>query len=210
MARIIDHDVATQRIKIHFEGWSNRYDEVVRMTSSRLAPFRTHTRGFTGYTRCLVREDFQLNYTYQAQLIAKMKIVRQSKFSCFESATEATQFLRGELFSYCDRLLAFASPSPQTSQKCTEKVLEFMREVLLLLDEWLKAFPEYYSAFAFAQKHPNIILVNLPCAVAMSGFELIGMLKMVSGGSTRLFKDQTTFLQLASRSFTLQTSLKTI
>jgi hypothetical protein len=38
-------EVKGKDLCVHFEGWSDKYDEVIPADSKRLAPFRTHTRG---------------------------------------------------------------------------------------------------------------------------------------------------------------------
>jgi hypothetical protein len=48
VAKIIDHDLINNRISIHFDGWSARYDETVKINSSRIACFRKYTSGYTG------------------------------------------------------------------------------------------------------------------------------------------------------------------
>lgn len=63
VARIIDHKLQAGRITIHFDGWSPRYDEEVRITSSRIAAFRKYTAGYTGQTRAALR-DHDLNYAH--------------------------------------------------------------------------------------------------------------------------------------------------
>jgi len=51
VAKIIEHDISTYRISVNFDGWTERYNETERTGSSRLAPFRKYTRGYTGATR---------------------------------------------------------------------------------------------------------------------------------------------------------------
>lgn len=43
VAKIVDHDLPNNKISLHFDGWSPRYDETQRVTSSRIAPFRKYT-----------------------------------------------------------------------------------------------------------------------------------------------------------------------
>ena len=68
VAKIIDHEIRNNRILIHFDGWSQRYDETVRTGSSRIAPFRKYTQGYTGQSKVALR-DFDLNYSYQVMLL---------------------------------------------------------------------------------------------------------------------------------------------
>ena len=47
-AQIIEENVDQGTIKIHFEGWSDRHDVVIKKNSNKMAPFRSQTRGYTG------------------------------------------------------------------------------------------------------------------------------------------------------------------
>jgi len=42
----INHEEKT--VKLGFEGWSSKYDIDVKRNSTKIAPFRTHTHGYTG------------------------------------------------------------------------------------------------------------------------------------------------------------------
>jgi hypothetical protein len=42
----INHEEKT--IRLSFEGWSSKYDIDVKRNSSKIAPFRTYTQGYTG------------------------------------------------------------------------------------------------------------------------------------------------------------------
>lgn len=100
MAKIIEYDLETHRLTLHFDGWSTRYDEVskltnnymkhtvqiVRINSTRIAPFRKYTWGYTGQRNKALRE-FDLNYAYQVTLLNKIDLIIQSEFKCFDDGT---------------------------------------------------------------------------------------------------------------------------
>ena len=48
MAQIVEENVDQQMVKVHFEGWSERYDVIIKKNSNKMAPFRSQTRGYTG------------------------------------------------------------------------------------------------------------------------------------------------------------------
>jgi len=91
-------------ILISFDGWSAKFDLLVKRTSSKIAPFRTHTVGYTGQVKQAYR-DFLITPTYMAILEKRIREIITSNFLCFQSGYECTQFLRGELFQYVDSLL---------------------------------------------------------------------------------------------------------
>lgn len=79
VAKIVDHDMANNRIMIHYDGWSQKFDETCRITSSRIAPFRKFTQGYTGQHKVAMR-DFDLNYSYQVMLLNRVQQVHKSNF----------------------------------------------------------------------------------------------------------------------------------
>jgi hypothetical protein len=143
VAKIIDHNLQNGRITIHFDGWSPRYDEEVRITSSRIAAFRKYTIAYTGQTKVALR-DHDLNYVYQVTMINQIQKIIQSEFKCFESANECTQFIRGELFIYFDSLVSLTmSATPADIQK----IFEFSTEVFKLCLKWIDIFPNYLDIY---------------------------------------------------------------
>ena len=71
VAQIIEIDEANNSVRLHFEGWATRYDEVkllmlflqwIKKNSLRLAPFRRHTVCYTGQNNSTLR-DFKFSYT---------------------------------------------------------------------------------------------------------------------------------------------------
>jgi hypothetical protein len=84
----------------------------VRIGSSRIAPFRKYTEGYTGQTKTALRE-FSLNYAYQVTMLNYIQQITESEFKCFTSAFECTQFIRGELFIYFDSLITLVNNPSQ-------------------------------------------------------------------------------------------------
>ena len=76
VGKIIDYNPESFKLTVHFDGWSQRYDEVsnpylnqtyllqtLRLNSSNLVPFRKYSQGYTGQRNIAFR-DFALNYAY--------------------------------------------------------------------------------------------------------------------------------------------------
>jgi len=104
VAQIKNVNPAEKTIQIKFDGWSSKYDIEIKRYSTKIAPFRTHTVGYTGQMSGALR-DFKFSPTYMSHLENRVNEIIQSDFRCFNSAYECTQFLRGELFFYVDSLL---------------------------------------------------------------------------------------------------------
>ena len=60
VAQVSEESVDNGTVKLHFEGWSERHDVILRKNSNKMAPFRSHTFGYTGQRKIAFR-DFKLN-----------------------------------------------------------------------------------------------------------------------------------------------------
>ena len=89
VAQVVEENVDQGTIKIHFEGWSDRHDVVLKKNSNKIAPFRSQTIGYTGQKRSAFR-DFKLNQAQQIIIEKKVQHVIADRFSCFSSAHECT------------------------------------------------------------------------------------------------------------------------
>ena len=49
-------EVDENMLKVHFDGWPNKWDEWMRITSYKIAPFRRHSIGYTGQTKVAIRK----------------------------------------------------------------------------------------------------------------------------------------------------------
>ena len=72
-------------LRIHYEGWSDKYDEFLSIRSPKIAPFRTHTQGYTGQVKQAYRE-FVLNDEYHGKMLNKVKEIVLTNFECLSSA----------------------------------------------------------------------------------------------------------------------------
>ena len=71
-----------------------------------------------------------------------------TKFTCFASAHECTQFIRGELYFYLDSLLTMEIAISPTDLPA---IIEFLKLVMELILTWLEIFPNYLDAFRETQ-----------------------------------------------------------
>ena len=83
----INHE--EKSLKIGFEGWSSKYDIELKRNSSKIAPFRSHTLGYTGQQKTAYR-DFKITTTYMAYMEKRVKEIIESNFLGFPSAYECT------------------------------------------------------------------------------------------------------------------------
>jgi len=48
VGQIVEEYVDNGTVKVHFEGWSERHDVILKKNSNKMGPFRQHTSGYTG------------------------------------------------------------------------------------------------------------------------------------------------------------------
>lgn len=142
-----------------------------------MAPFRAHTFGYTGQAKNTFR-DFKFNPAYQTRLETIIQEIVKSRFKNFKTAHEVTQFIRGELFFYVDSIITI--PTETTSADLPARV-EFITQVFELIITWLDIFPSYVEAYKECHATPNLMLVDVGCAISQCGYELLKLLGMVFG-----------------------------
>lgn len=133
-------------LDIHFEGWNSKYDWELPYNSSKVDAFRLITAGYTGMPRCAKREMWDYNYDDMNFLKRKVEDIIEEEFESFENAFEVTQFLRGELFIYCDCLLSNWD-SNELSKDDFRDIVDFMDQVFKLIITWMQIFPKKYMKY---------------------------------------------------------------
>lgn len=182
MAKIVEHDLASCRVLVHFDGWSSKYDDYI--TLGRLAPFRKYTQGYTGQRNVALRE-FTLNYTYQVTLLNKMEQITSSGFRCFADPMQCTQFIRGELYLHFDSLITLPTYAKQAD---IEQIFVFARELFRLCLKWVELFPQHEKVYKLCQQYPNLFNVDLDAAIASCGYEIFDMIHKCFGLCVRANK----------------------
>ena len=146
-----------------------------------MAPFRSQTVGYTGQRRIAYR-DFKLNKAQQIIIEKKVQHILNSKLTCFSSAHECTQFIRGELFFYVDSLLTLPSG---ISKEDLPGITEFLRLCFQLVLTWMEIFPLYSDAFRECVSTPLLFCVDLPAAISQCCYELTELLGKIWGQNIR-------------------------
>ena len=108
-----------------------------------MAPFRSQTLGYTGQRKSAFR-DFKLNQAQQIIIEKKVQRILDSKFTCFTSAHECTQFIRGELYFHLDSLITLEHA---INAQDLPTIAEFIKLVFELILVWMEVFPNYEKSF---------------------------------------------------------------
>jgi len=82
VAQVKDVDYEQKTVKLSFEGWSPRYDVVLKVNSTKIAAFRSYTQGYTGQQKNAFRE-FKIESVSMMLLEKKVQNILESKFLCF-------------------------------------------------------------------------------------------------------------------------------
>ena len=97
------------------------------------------------------------------------------------SAKDFTQFVRGSLFAIVDLLTTNWPMKKDVAKGEEDAIIALCGAVIKLICKWLSLFPKHYSFYLEAIQHPNLYLVSLPHAIAVSLPELSEMLKLTFG-----------------------------
>jgi hypothetical protein len=101
----------TSEIKVRSEGWAAKYDEVISVSdepavprNSRIQPFRSLLRGYTGFQKIPgVRDHWKFtNEDHETRLKKAEEFISNLHRKTSE---EVTQFIRGEHYFYIDFLM---------------------------------------------------------------------------------------------------------
>lgn len=168
---------AEKTILITFDGWSDKYDIEIKRYSTKIAPFRTHTVGYTGQSSAAIR-DFKFSQTQMSLLENKVKEIIQTNFRCFNSAYDCTQFIRGELYFYIDSLLTLPM---YTTREDVPAILDFFELVFKLMLKWYHMIPSYITSYKEAIVTQNLFNVDLSAAISLCSYEISNLFGKLFG-----------------------------
>ena len=146
VAIITEDDQDKEEYNIHFDGWSTKYDEYVPYSCTKIEPFRTITKGYTGMKNSSKREEWSFKSEELESLKEKVEDIVKEEFDNFKTAFEATQFLRGEIYYYVDWILANWEEQ-NLSKSDFRKAIDFLEQVFLMIIKWLDLFPTKYMKY---------------------------------------------------------------
>ena len=182
IAEIIERN--GDEVIIHFEGWSDNHNKKVNIKkASQIAHFRKHSKNYTGQVKTAYRiyEFVESDYIFIKNWIKK---IVDTNFECFESANEATQILRGKIFTYLDIFM-----TTNYSQK-SSKIIPLIVSLLYDFIDLVVAYFEYYIKNAYLYdalvKYPDLYLVSTKCAIVSAIPEIVFSLKRIFGCDNRI------------------------
>lgn len=169
-----------------FDGWSHKWNEAHKITSSKIVPFRTNTVNYTGGLKNPCRElDFPEIFEIKKSLIDEMNSLIETNFLKGD-AYSFTQFVRGHLYITVDFILSSLKGPSITEMpvmiEIVEKFLEFANHYLSVLPNYLKDYIEGKSI------NQSLYLVNEKIAVVSAFPEVFETIGKIFGSKERCMK----------------------
>lgn len=197
VAEVIDR--TDDKVKVHFEGWSSKFEEVLSINSKRLTHFRKFSRGYTGQKSTAYRL-YYFNYEDFLEIKTLIRIIIETNFTCLTDPLEITQILRGKIFTWIDIFMTcpFNKETLSKDKKVNddnEKLnsLKFaVPEIFILLHDFIDLFILYLNFIKenlyiseIIEKYPELYLSDNKCALFSCFGEFILTIKRIFGKDER-------------------------
>jgi hypothetical protein len=189
VCQIVEIQEDNDMVRVHYDGWSEKYDELISLKSSKIAPFRYFTTCYTGQNVSAYR-DFHFNPEVHKRFIKELEDIYIKGFEVLGTPRRVNQYLRGELYLYVDSILTLFL---NTTERELGIYYEFMSHVFTVIQLWLKTFPlQMYKGYQDSKKYKKLFLVDFDTALSRCGYEFIDILAKWFGCCSRslsLFKN---------------------
>jgi ubiquitin C-terminal hydrolase len=187
------------KVKIHFEGWSSKFDEVLSIKSRRLAHFRKFSRGYTGQKSTAFRL-YTFKYDDFLEIKSLIRLIIETNFTCLTDPLEISQILRGKIFTWIDIFMTcpFNLESSSKGKNVNEdneqlNSLKFaVPEILQLLYDFIELFVLYLNFVKenlyiseIIEKYPDLYLIDNKCALFSCYREFLLTIKRIFGKDER-------------------------
>lgn len=163
VAQVIEVDVSQSRVKVHYDGWSQKWETWLPIQEDKLAPFRMHSKRYTGQPKQAIR-DWTLKLAEIEEVEGLMTRYMQSGFT--ESAPEVTHFLRGRLFTLVDNVMTFGYTTKQDFVRSTK----FLTSVIEFTINWLQLITPLLSKLNSAT--PTAFMIDSEIALVSAWPEM--------------------------------------
>ncbi|OMJ95660.1 hypothetical protein SteCoe_907 [Stentor coeruleus] len=161
-------------IIVHFDGWSDKWKQIYCLHSTLIAPFRMHSKGYTGQLKKPLR-DWDYNEDAIKTSEGIMSIIVHDNFSGL-APYELTLFLRGDLYIQVDSLLCHTYSNPN---KEVSRVVEFFNGIIDMIIKWMSVAPT--ETKNCDPETPDKYLYYKSDAIYKSIYEIMEMLNSIFG-----------------------------
>ncbi len=171
------------KIKIHFEGWSNKHDEFQPLKSKKLAPFRKYTRGYTGQKSIAYRI-----FNFDSNEFLKFKNLlneeKENNFGTFMNSIDVTQIIRGRIFTFIDVYMTTTlNSNPNVG---VPQIVYMLYDFLDLSINYLRYVKNNLYITEVIERYPDIFLVDLKSSIVACYPEIFITLKRIFGRDERV------------------------
>lgn len=173
-------------IKVHFEGWSPKHDICVNVASKKISQFRFYTVGYTGQKREAYRTQ-PFNEDQFNVLKDLLKLITESSLNNFNNAVQATQILRGFIFTNIDICLTKSLPT-NSAKSIVLDIADSLYNYLDLSVEYFKFFKNNLFLLDLFVKNENLYLYDTKIAIIASLQEFVITLKRIFARDERTNK----------------------
>ena len=171
-------------VRIHFDGWSSKWDVTQRWTSYKISPFRRYSKGYTGQPKTPLRNSMHFDIEACREERIRVDKMVHNDFRG-NTAHELTQYLRGKLFVYIDFIMGQATYTEAEA----DEIYELLRAAVRLIVAWLKKMPSIMQkSLQDLKKYPDLFLVDEDLALFNCSCELMGTLKSIFCGCHRTIR----------------------
>lgn len=185
LAKILERCDDDRTLRVNFDGWSHKWDEWVKFTSSKICPFRKYSAGYSGQTKVAIR-DWKFSVPEANQKIQKLQEVVASNFTNLASSFEITQYLRGSEYVYVDCLLQFEYKNPKEELPYVFKYLDVFLQAHV---KFLNMLPDYYQDYLEGLANLDAFLTNPRIAFVHALHEMSDSLNKIFGSTERLWSE---------------------
>jgi len=183
VAEVIDRQ--DDKIKIHFEGWSNKFDEELYISKSRkITHFRRFSQGYTGQKSTAYRL-YNFNHEDFLEIKNLIQEIKNKKFENLEDPLQITQILRGKIFTFIDIFMTCNLTKSNQDISETENIVIMI--VGLLIDylhlalEFLEYCKNNLKYSEVIEKYNDVFLIDKTSAIMASYFEFVLTITRIFG-----------------------------
>lgn len=159
---------------VHFDGWSDKWKQIYCLHSTLIAPFRMHSKGYTGQFKKPLR-DWDYNEDTIKTSEGIMTILVHDNFSGL-APYELTLFLRGDLYIQIDSLMCHTYNNPS---KEVSRVVEFFNGIIDMIIKWMSVVPGEIKNCD--PESPDKYLYSKSDAICKAIYEILDMLSSIFG-----------------------------
>lgn len=105
VSQVTEINLEARTVTVNMDGWGTKWNTTYPIKSSKIAPFRKNSKGYTGPKRKAFR-DWEFTMAEIQEVQQKVNRLLIENLEC-ENAFETTQFYRGQLFILVENLLVY-------------------------------------------------------------------------------------------------------